>query len=498
MKMMTKNSKTVFLGALAFFLCAIPPAAMASFGDDDEKGDDEKEAIAEEDRDQYFLVTNADIYTGTGAILRGASLLSKNGKIIEIGYDIEAPGRDFFTDIEEDERDFRLRSLDAQGMRVYPGLVAISSTGLTGTSGDYRESINPFSQNMVLGLAAGITTTGSGRSAVKLKRYVSYEEPLPYDFDGVVVSESTYQSMTWSSAASKRATREKLVRASEYLAEFRAWEKAVKKDKELKEPNKKGVDSNILSILKGESMARFRASDRASLLGIAHLAQEFGFRPLIDGCREGWTVAEELGRAGAMAIVQARERRDKDERLVRDGGSSIENAAILSRAGVQVAIVPSTKGISLDGIAGRDIMHLPVEVGFAIRGGLSEELAMASITTVPARMMGISSRVGTLEVGKDCDLIVTDGDVLHYQTFVQYTVVDGQLVYDKEKELFFAHIRPRPELSVAPATVIDAGEDAPEEEDSDGDEEEDDDDEEAEEEAEEEEEEEEEGGGDAL
>jgi len=73
--------------------------------------------------------------------------------------------------------------------------------------------------------------------------------------------------------------------------------------------------------------------------------------------------------------------------------------------------------------------------------------------------MGISHRVGSLEVGKDCDLIVTDGDFLHYKTFVQYTVIDGKLAYDKEKELFFAHIRPRP--VPAPAEKkIDKGETA--------------------------------------
>ncbi len=108
-------------------------------------------------------------------------------------------------------------------------------------------------------------------------------------------------------------------------------------------------------------------------------------------------------------------------------------------------------------------MHLPVEVGFAIRGGLSDELALASITTVPARMMGVGHRVGTLEVGKDADLIVTDGDLLHYQTFVQYTVIDGQVVYDKQEELFFSHIRPRDEVELAPENPLDSGEN-PEEE----------------------------------
>jgi hypothetical protein len=329
---------------------------------------------------------------------------------------------------------------------------------------------------MILGLAAGITSTGQGRAAVKLKRYISQDPPLAYDFDGVVLSSKTYASMSWSSSSAKRTLREKFTRAAEYLREYHQWQIDVKKDKELKEPKKSGVDGSTLEVLKGELLPRFRADERLDLLGIARFAQEFGFRPVIDGCREGWTVADELGRAGAMAILTARDRRDKGEELRREGGSSIENATLLSAAGVQVAIVPSSKGISLSGIVGRDIMHLTVEVDFAIRGGLSERLALDSITRVPARMMGISHRVGTLEVGKDCDLIVTDGDLLHYETFVQYAVVDGDLVYDKQDELYYAHIRPRPESSLAPEETLDAGENEgsqdEDEDDGDGDEDE--------------------------
>lgn len=450
----------------ALFL--VPPAWSAPAGDDEEKKEEEEEAepIPEEEKDAWFYLHDAEIHTGTGTILRDAELLAKNGKIVAIGYGLEVPGRDYYTDLPTDKIDFRVETLDAQGMRVYPGIVAINSVGLAGAASDYRGSIDPFSQYMVLGLAAGITSTGQGRSAVKLKRYVPSDPPLPYDFDGIVLRETTFESMSYTSGLSRRSLREKLVAASDYLRAYRQWEIDVKSDKELKEPSKKGVDSGVLSVLQGEMYARFRADERSDLLAIARLAQEFGFRPIIDGCREGWTVAEELGRAGAMAILTARERRDKNEALVREGGSSIENAAKLTAAGVPVAIVPASAGIGLDGIVGRDIIHLPVEVAFAIRGGLSEELALASITTVPARMMGIGHRVGTLEIGKDCDLIVADGDLLHYQTFVQYTVVDGQLVYDKEAELYYAHIRPRPEVEVAPEAVIDAGENPVEEDEA--------------------------------
>ncbi len=407
----------------------------------------------------YLAVVGGDIYTGTGEVLRGAKLLARNGKIVRIGHDVEIPGIDYDQDVPEADRKYHVEVLDVSNVRnarIYPGIVAIQSSGLLGTNSDFRDSIDPFNQNMVLGLASGITTTGISSSAVKLKRWT--DGPRPYNWDGIVVRDTAYSNLTFGNAASRRSLREKLVAASEYLRKYRVWEEEVKKDKELKEPARRGVDNTVLRVLRGEVAAKFRANERAELLAIARLAREFDFRPVIEGAREGWVVADELGRAGAYVVLTPRERRDKDERLVREGGSSIENAALLHAAGVPVAIVPQSTGVDLGGIVGRDIMHLPMEVGFAIRGGLPEEAGIAGITTVPARMMGISHRVGTLEKGKDADLVVTDGDLLHYQTFVQYTVVDGAVVYDKEKELYFAHIRPRPAVELAPETKVDAGE----------------------------------------
>jgi hypothetical protein len=406
-------------------------------GDAKKSDDKDKEKEKEKEEERWFAVINADIYTGTGEHLRGATLLAKNGKIKSIGYDIDLPPD--------------TKVLDVKGLRVYPGLVAISSKGLMGTSGsEFEDTVDPFNSRMTLGLAAGITTTGVSNSAVKLKRFA---------IKGVVVRDKIFATFTWSdrSPSGKRSLREKFVSTSEYLRQYREWEEKVKKDKELKEPAKKNVDTSVLAVLRGEQVAKFNANDRSDLLGIAHLAQEFGFRPVIEGCQEGWTVADELGRAGAMAVVTPRDRRAKDETLVREGGTSIENAALLYKAGVSVAVVPQTQGVDLGGIVGRDIQAIAIEADFAARGGLTDEAALASITSVPARILGINHRVGTLQVGKDCDLIVTDGDILHYQTFVQYAVVDGKQVYDKEKELFFAHIRPRP-AAEAPAKKLDKGE----------------------------------------
>ena len=419
--------------ALAFSTPSSPLLA----GDDDEEEAEEDED--EEDEVRWMAVVGGDVHTGLGGVLRGATVLSKDGVITAVGHNLYIP---------EDAE-----VLDVTGLRVYPGLVAVDSSGLLGASGDFADSVDPFSTSMLLGLAGGITSAGQANTALKLKRG---------EIEGVVMREKylTTQSYSTRNPSGKRALDEKFASAAAYLREYRQWEEDVKDDKDLKEPSRKGVDPSALSILNGEKLALFNADERGDLLGIARLAQRFGFRPVIEGCREGWTVAGELGRAGAFAIVTPRDRRDKDETLVRDGGSSIENAAILHRSGVQVAVVPGSKGIDLGGIAGRDIMHLPIEAGFAVRGGLSEQTAFEAITIVPARILGVDHRVGTLEVGKDCDLVVTDGDILHYQTFVQYAVVDGKQVYDKQDELFFAHIRPRPEAAIAPEVHVDPGEEA--------------------------------------
>jgi imidazolonepropionase-like amidohydrolase len=428
--------------ALCAVVTGLAPLAGAGFqegGDTPKEGETPAdEGKLDDKKEEWFALTNGDVFTGTGSLLRGMTVLAKNGVIVKIASEVDIPEG--------------ATVLDAKGMRVYPGLVATSSSGLFGnTSSDLEDSVDPFSSRMVLGLASGITATGVGSVSAKLKRG---------EIKGVVMRDKFLTTLAYatSNPSSKRSLNEKLAITAKYLRDYRDWESKKASNKDLKEPAKKGVDSGVLSVLKGETLARFNADSRDDLLAIARLAQQYGFRPVIDGCGEGWTVADELGRAGAYAVLTPRDRNDKSEALVRQGGSSIENAAILYSRGVQVAIVPASKGVDLGGIAGRDIMHLPIEADFAVRGGLPESAAIAAITIVPARILGVDHRIGTLEVGKDCDLLVMDGDLLHYQTLVQYTVVDGKQVYDKEAELWFAHIRPRTTASLAPETRVDPGE----------------------------------------
>lgn len=429
-----RASRPLRLLVAAFLFVA--PAALASAPLDEEPA---KEAESE-DEEEVLVLVGGEIHTGLGGVLRDATILVREGKIEAFGYDVDVP---------EDAE-----VVDVSGMRVYPGLIAVGSFGLFGSSGNLDDSVDPYNQNMTLALSAGITTAVDGNTVAKLKRG---------HVEGLVVSTSAFESLSYSNGnpQGQLKVEQDLKRAADYIRDYRAWEDEKKSNKEAKEPSKKGIDQKSLRILRSEVRPRFNADSRTDLLEIARLAQRFGFRPIISGCREGWTVADELGRAGATAIVTPRSRRPKDESLLRDGGSSIENAAILYNHGVNVVVVPASRGISLGGIVGTDLLHLPVEAGFAIRGGLPELAGLRSITIEAARVLGVDYRIGSIEVGKDADLIVTDGDLLHYQTFVQWAIVDGEIVYDKQAEMFFAHIRPRPESALAPAERMDAGEEAP-------------------------------------
>ena len=168
-----------------------------------------------------------------------------------------------------------------------------------------------------------------------------------------------------------------------------------------------------------------------------------GASMMITGAEEAWTVAPLLGRAGFSVLVVPRARRRANPRSNKPTGWTIENAARLHEHGVPIAIMSRSKGIGTGGLAGRDLFTLALEAAFAVRGGLSEAAALEAITLGAARLLGVDDRIGSIEVGKDCDLVIARGDLLHYQTLPQWTVVNGRIAYDKEKDSLLRAIRSR-------------------------------------------------------
>ena len=412
----------------------VPQRAGAS---SEKKPEDKKD---EKQPDRWLLVKNIHTFPVVGPVQRYSRILVKNGKILAMGPEVEPPS---------DAKD--VETLDGMGFRAYPGLVHLNGGGiLPSPRGKQVDALNPYGLPTVMGLAHGITTVLVGTNAVKL---------LTGTLEGATVGEGLYMGLMYSSKRprDKRKLRDDFRRARDYLrakksAAKKAASKGAKPTKR-KGPAKKGNSASgtrslgsaarLLPLLEGKQVAMFNATDAHSLREIADLVGTFGFKAIIRGATEGWTVADELGRAGVSVILIPRVRQDEDMETNRLTGSNLKNAAILYERGVPVSIVPAEGRLNLDGGSGHDILTLALEAGAAVRGGLPEAAALEAITIQPARMLAIDDRVGSLEVGKDADIILCDGNILNYKTMVQWAIVNGKIVYDKEEEPLYGRIRSR-------------------------------------------------------
>ncbi len=394
-----------------------------------------EEAAGPDPDSPYLAIVGAEIHTVSDGVIPSGTVLCKGGRILKVGRRVSVPEG--------------ARVIEAEGMKVYPGLVAVESSGIVqGRGSGLADDYDPFSLNVDLGLAGGLTSVQTGGAVAKLVRH-SIEDVVLGDAAWVTLNYST------SSPRARRDLREKLDRARDFLREQRAFEAAKKAGEEdLVEPDKKGLDQRSLALLQRQAVARFNANNAKDLLTVCELLEDYPMEAVVFGGQEAWTVAQQLSRAGVRLVITPREKRWADEELNRPSGWSIENARVLYDHGVEFAVLPSQTYISTGGIAGRDLLTLPMEVAFAIRGGLPQDAALRSITIDAARILGVDDRVGTIEPGKDADLIVCDGDLFDYRTFVQWAVVNGEVAYDKQSAPYFSHIRPRPEPTVA--EVVDA------------------------------------------
>lgn len=400
-------------------------------GDTEDDAEEDPEETEKEPEDKYFAIIGGTVHTITDGELHGVTILTKNGKIERIGKGVAIPEG--------------AETLDAFGLHVYPGLVAVASGGIVGGEPP-EDTTDVYGLRMTIALAGGITTAMTGQTAAKLTFGT---------LDDITIRRNVFTPLRYSTreADARRTLRAAFEKVRQYLRDLESYEEKKKTDPDEEEPDKewiKGQYDTCLKLMRHETVAIIDANTARQLIDVCDLAERYGIRVVVRGAYEGWTVASRLARAGVSAIITPRKRQLPDERSNRPTGSSIENASILHDHGVPIAIVPGITSITTWGVAGRDLLHLNMEAAFAVRGGLSNDAALRAITIDAARILGIDHRVGSIEVGKDADLIITDGDVMHYMTLVRHAIVNGRIVYDKQKESLYDHIRPDGDTDAPP------------------------------------------------
>lgn len=198
--------------------------------------------------------------------------------------------------------------------------------------------------------------------------------------------------------------------------------------------SKSKVSPELMALLKGEIDLRVRANTVDEIRDMVELASELGYGIVIEGGTEAWIVARELGSAEVGVIYTPRSRRQASRGRPDDSGSNFVSPQIFQDTGVPFAISTLSNRISTNGLAGRDLTSLPLEAAFAVRGGADQRTALESLTITPAKMMGLEDRIGSIEVGKDADILILNGHPLDYRTYVEQAIVAGKVAYDRAKD----------------------------------------------------------------
>ncbi len=392
---------------------------------------------AQEKSHTYLAVVHAVIHDGAGNVLPRSTLLVKDGKVEKIGPSVKIPAG--------------AEVVDAKGRHVCPGVVALNlgRLGVGFGRGSVKDNLKPFDVRIKFGLAAGITTSAGGtRAGGSGKNWViklTWGDP-----DRMLVAENTMVGFSTADFSGSR-----LARTRKLLAEWRRWraswqdylEKIRTGDKKASPPKPSRRIEGLARVLHGEAVLWI---ERVATLGQVKRAlwflEQVGLPAVLDGTAEGWILAPELGRARCMAVVYPRFLLPRNKDLMRESGSGIRTPFLLSKAGVPVACLPSPRGfgaggLGLGGILGRDMNTPFVPPAYAVRGGMPPEEALQTVTRNPARMIGLSHRLGTLEPGKDADFLLLTGPPLHYRSLVDRTYIDGRLYYDRTKEPILRNAR---------------------------------------------------------
>lgn len=269
----------------------------------------------------------------------------------------------------------------------------------------------PGSSNVIGGQFAALKTAGRRVEDMVIKEPVAMKVAFGENPKTVYNEKKQMPTTRMATAA---ILRENLKRAQEYAQQLDEYYKDSKnKDK----PDYDIKMEALLKVLKKEIPIKAHAHRADDILTAIRVAKEFGLRITIEHCTEGHLIKDILVEEGVSAIVGPLiSERSKIELK----NLSLKVPGILSEAGITVAIMTDHPVVP--------IQYLSLCAALAVKEGMDEELALKAITINAARIAGIDDRVGSIEPGKDADLVILDGHPFELKAKVVKTIINGKEV----------------------------------------------------------------------
>ncbi len=382
-----------------------------------------------------LLIQNAHILPVVGEEIENGCLLIDRGKIAAVGAEMAIPA-----DAEV---------IDARGRLVTPGCIdahchiGLDNEAMGWEGADYNEivdpltphmraidSINPLDQAFADAVRGGVTAacTGPGSANVVggtfaviklqgkrvdkmiLKNPAAMKCAFGENPKGCYGKNGSKAPMTRMGTAA--LLRELLFKAKRYREDLLAG----------KSPNFDMKLEAMLPVMSGEIPLKCHCHRADDILTAIRIVREFGLRATLDHCTDGALIADELAEEGFPVLIGPSLGHKSKIELA---NKSFTTPGILNRAGLPVCIITDAPVIPLQ--------YLPMCAGLAVNSGLDRAEAWKAITINPARVLGVDDRVGSLEVGKDADIVIWTADPLASIGGEAYiTVIDGQVVCRRE------------------------------------------------------------------
>lgn len=391
-----------------------------------------------------IAIRNARIVTVTGPDIENGTVVIRDGKIEAVGTNVSVPAG--------------AQTIDGRGLSVYPGMIDAGTNmglvevpqGANGTVdlsevGDLNPNakaiiaVNPHSAHIGVTRVEGITNTLtaptggliSGQAALINLLGTAPKEMAVVPQAALVIN---YPRIGFGGggfgggfqqpanlADTLTANERQVERIRKMLRDAEAYgraQDAYAKDKSLPRPDRNVVLEPLVPYVRGEQPVIFRADREAEIRGAIKFAEEMKLKPIILGGNDAWKVASLLKEKNIPVILTGIFSLPSREDDAYD--ALYENPAKLQQAGVRFCI--ST------GDAGPEVRNLAQYAGMAAAFGLSKADAVKSVTLYPAQILNVADRLGSIEVGKMANLVVTDGDLLEIRTRIKYLLIDGRPV----------------------------------------------------------------------
>ena len=374
-----------------------------------------------------LAVTNARIHTGTGVVIERGTVLTAGGKITAVGADVKVPAD--------------AKVVDAAGKIVTPGWIesftnigvveiGLSAEGTadqTTTDRDLSaafsvvDSFNPYSTVVPVTRVEGITravVAPAGTGNVILGQGAVFDlggehAPAAVTKSPVAMFAALGEAGAGIAGGSRSSAilrlREILQDAIDFNLHRTAWSTGQRRDYA-----RSRLDLEALRpVIRGEIPLAIQANRASDLLAAIRLAEEFKLKVVLLGAAEGWMIADELAKKKIPVVVKPLTNIPTFDALA----ASLENAARLQRAGVTLV---------LSSFDTHNARNLRQEAGNAISYGLDREAALRAVTLTPAQTWGIANRTGSLEAGKDADLVIWSGDPFELTTAAEQVFINGE------------------------------------------------------------------------